>query len=322
VRAVVGIAGLTLFGACSARVARVGFLWSNPRTPGTDTQRVAFLEGLRDVGYVDGQNLHVEWRYPSTPSDDELAALANELVGLRIDVLVTVGTPPVIAAKQATRSVPIVMASIGDPVRSGIVHDLARPGGNVTGLSQLNPGQSGKRVDLIHQIAPSVDGIAYVHQAGNATNLANLVELQTAAAAIGITVQPVAVDTADDIEPGLEEAVARGARAVIVPGTGSIPQANVNATVIRLAQDTGLLSMGFVREFAVAGGLLGYGADILWSFRRAGYYVHRILKGANPADLPIEQPTAFQLVINRTTADTLGLALPAHVLLEATEIVA
>jgi putative ABC transport system substrate-binding protein len=283
---------------------------------------VAFIEGLRDFGYVDGQNLHVEWRYPSSPSDDELASLAHELVGLRVDVLVTVGTPPVVAAKEATRSVPIVMASIGDPVSSGIVHDLARPGGNVTGLSQLNPGLSGKRLGLIHQIAPSADRIAYVHQAGNATNLANLVELQTAAAAIGITVQPVALETADDIEAGLEEAVAGGARAVIVPGTGSIPQADVNARVIRLAQDENMISVGFVREFAVAGGLLAYGADILWSFRRAGYYIHRILQGSNPADLPIEQPTAFQLVINQTTAERLGLALPAHVLLEATEIVA
>jgi putative ABC transport system substrate-binding protein len=303
------------------RTPRIGFLWSNPRSAGNDFERAAFIGGLQELGLVEGQSVHIEWRYPASPTGADLLELATELVALPVDLIVTVGTPPVLAAQRATATLPIVMASIGDPVRAGVVRNLSRPGGNVTGLSQSNPGLSGKRVELIHQIAPTVSHIAFVLQAGNATNQANLAETQAFARSVGMNVVPVALRTVDDLEPGIGDAVRQGAAAVITPGTGSIPQADVNTGVISMAERHRLLSVGFAREFTASGGLLSYGADITWSFRRAGYYVSRILQGSSASDLPIEQPTHFELTINRRTAQQLGLTIPEHVLLLASELI-
>jgi putative ABC transport system substrate-binding protein len=318
-------AGVTLLSGCgllhsqTPHVPRVGFVNPRPLDTRTETQIGAFRAGLQDYGYTDGRNIQIEWRFSASQSGDDVQAIIAELIALPVDLIATIGTPPTQIAKQATSTISILGVNVGDPVGTGLVESLARPGGNVTAVSSFNPALSGKRVELLRQIAPGLAHIGYVYNLSNTANAVNLDELRQAAGTLGVAVRPIALRTLDDLEPGIEGAAREGTAALIVANTGSIPPGDVYTRSAALALRHGLPSMGFDRGLPDAGGLMSDGAEVLAIFRRAGYYVDRILKGSRPADLPVEQPTVFEFVVNLKTAQALGLTIPPEVAAQVTD---
>jgi putative tryptophan/tyrosine transport system substrate-binding protein len=242
---------------------------------------------------------------------------------LLVEVIATSSTPPTQMAKQATTTTPIVGIYVADPVSTGMVQSLARPGGNVTAISTSNPALSGKRVELLRQVAPGLARVGYVYNLGNAGNVANLNELRQAAELVGVSLRPIGLRTLDDLEPSVEEAARDGVRALIVASTGSIAPVDAYTRVATMGLQLGLPSMGFDRALPDSGGLMSDGPNVLAIYRRAGYYIDRIidriLKGIRPADLPVEQPTVFEVVVNVTTAQMLGLTIPPDVAAQVTE---
>jgi putative ABC transport system substrate-binding protein len=277
-----------------------------------------FRRGLRDLGYIEGRNVTIE--YQSTEErPDRLAAVATELARLPVDVFVTTGTPETYAAKQVTATIPIVMTMVGDPVRAGFVTSLAHPGGNITGNSALGPEAGGKRLQLLKLAVPTISRVAFLWNPNNASNTLTLDELKAVAPALGLEMLFVTVRSPDEFDNAFA-AMMRERPDAFMMTADSLHLLHVGWIIDFLAKNR-LPGMYLVRENVVAGGLMSYGASLADLFRRAAGYVHKILQGARPADLPVEQPTKFDLIVNLKTAKALGLTIPEPFLLLADEVI-
>jgi putative tryptophan/tyrosine transport system substrate-binding protein len=310
------LAATPLRGDTAARVFRIGIL-SNVPLSEDDGAWKAFMQGLRDLGYVEGQNLAIEHR-SSEGNYQRLPALAAELVRLKVDVIVAPATHNVAVVRQATQTIPIVMTGAGDPVGAGLIASLARPGGNITGLSMLSIDIIGKQIGLLREIFPHVSRIAIV---GNATNPVYprwRDQAAGAAKSIGLSVQSAAIRKPDDFERVFATMAKEGSAAFVMPDGMFLLH---RTRIVALAEKHRVPAMYGHREIVEPGGLLAYGPSLHESFRRAATYVDKILKGAKPADLPVEQPTKLDLIINLKTAKALGLTIPPAVLARADEIV-
>jgi len=278
----------------------------------------AFRQALRELGYVEGRNYIIEYRSADGRSE-RFPDLAAELVRLKVDVILTRGTPAVMAAKSATGAIPVVMAASSDPVLSGVVASLARPGGNITGLSSIVHEVSGKRLELIREVVPGVSRIAVLFIMNNAAEALQWKETEIAASSLRVQVQLLDVRKAGDFGRAFDAAIKQRAGALVV-GLDTLTQTN-HRFIVDLAAKHRLPTIYGTREFVDAGGLMGYGVSYPDLYRRAATYVDKILKGAKPADLPVEQPTKFDLVINLKTAKALGLTIPPSLLARADEVI-
>ena len=300
------------------KVPRIGYLSvSSPSAMSTRTE--AFRQGLRELGYVEGKNIVIEWR-SAEGKRDRLPSLAAELVRLKVDIIVTAGPPATRSAKEATVTIPIVFAQDGDPVASGFVASLARPGGNITGLSTLAPELSGKRLELLKEIVPRLSRVAVL---GNSTNPANaqvLKETELAAGVFGVKLQYLDVLDPKDIETAFRAASKGRADAVLMTVSGGVVLSQ-RTQVVELAAKSRLPAVYIIREYVETGGLMSYGVSLIDLDRRAATYVDKILKGAKPADLPVEQPTKFEFIINLTAAKQIGLTIPPNVLVRADKVI-
>jgi putative ABC transport system substrate-binding protein len=300
-----------------AKIARIGYLTAAsplPISPRTE----AFRQGLHELGYVEGKNIVIEYRYAEAKLD-RLPALATELVRLRVDIIVTAGPIPTRSAKEATATIPIVMSQDTDPVGNGFVASLARPGGNITGLSTLSPEISGKRLELLKEIVPRISRIAVVGQSTYPGNSQSLREVELAAKAFGMQLQYLDIRSAKDIETAFRAATKGRADAIL--GLGSPVLMSHRTRVVDLAVTSRLPAIYYFPEFVDAGGLMTYGPSITDLSRRAAAYVDKILKGRKPADLPVEQPTKFELIINLKAAKQIGLTIPPNVLTRADKVI-
>jgi putative ABC transport system substrate-binding protein len=299
-----------------AKLPTIGFL--GPNTPSLDSRRVgAFVQRLRELGWIEGRNVAIEYRWAEGRTQ-RLAEFAAEFVRLKVDVIVTSGTPPVVAAKQATSVIPIVFAAVGDPVGTGLVTSLARPGGNVTGLSIQATDLAGKRLELLREVVPGLRRLAIMANAGAPPAVLEMAEIQTTGRALGLEVVASEIRRPEDIAPAFESFKGR-AEALYVCNDPLVTTNRIRINT--LASGMGLPTMYNVREFVEAGGLMSYGPNFLDLYRRAADFVDKILRGAKPADIPVEQPTKFDLVINLTTAKALGLKIPEAFLLRADEVI-
>jgi putative tryptophan/tyrosine transport system substrate-binding protein len=298
----------------SRKVPRIGVLL--PGTPASFSLRTkAFLEGLRDLGYLEGQTIEIEWKWGQDRVEG-LPELAAELVRRNVEVIVTGGTPAAKALKGATGTIPIVMAIIGDPVAAGLVDSLARPGGNATGFSIVAPDLSGKRLELLREIVPNVSPVAVMLNTRNPQSQFELKETQTAARALGLRLHPIQVSPDDTLEQAFAAMSNASARTLIIL-TDPIFFSQ-RKSIVDLAARHRLPAMYFFQEFAKEGGLVSYGPSDLDLYRRSATYVDRILKGAKAGELPVEQPTKFELVINLKTAKAIGLDIPPMLLARPT----
>ena len=302
------------FGQQQGKVWRIGFLAVRQEP---DLQ-AAFAQGMRDFGYVDGRNLLIEARSADGKAE-RLRALADDLVRLNVDVILTAGTIATGAARKATDTIPIVMGSSADPVGNGFVTSLAHPGGNITGLSALRTDTSPKLLEILRSVAPNLSRVAVLVNSTN-TFLPMLVRgVQSAAQSMGLTILPVEARAAADIERAFSAISLGRAGAVIVPRDGVF--LDQRRQIAELAAKNRLPSISDNRDYVDAGALMSYGPDLADQFQRAAGYVDRILKGAKPGDLPVEQPTTLKLVINLKTARALGLTIPQSLLLRADEVI-
>ncbi len=301
------------------KIWRVGFLTLRKRPESLDTGIPgAFVRGMRELGYVEGNNLRLEWRF-ADGKPEQLSGMAADLVRLNVDVIVTAASQPTAAAQNATATVPIVMGSAGDPVASGFVKSLARPGGNITGISENALEIAPRLLDTLVKIRPRLALVAVLINPDNSALAARLKSIQDAAQSIRVTVFSVEARSASEINAAFAAMAARKAEAVIVP---TDPIFILQWRLIaELAAKYRLPSTGGDGAYPRAGGLLSYGPNLPDNYRRAATYVDKILKGAKPADLPVEQPTRFELVINRKAAQVLGLAIPQSILISADEVV-
>ena len=303
------------------KVHRIGYL-SNA-DPATDAARSEAIRlALRELGYIEGQNIAIEYRYAEGKHDRQ-PELAAELVRLKVDIIVVAGGDgQTRAAKNATKTIPIVMITGGsDPVKAGLVDSLARPGGNVTGISLLSRELSGKRLELLKEAVPKVARVAVLYDPANEASVIEVKEvLPVAARALRLAIQPWEVRDADGFEKVFAALNKQRPDGLYVPGGGPVITAN-RKRIAGFASKSRLPSMYSTREYVEAGGLMSYGADQAESYRRVAYYVDRILKGAKPADLPVEQPTKFEFVINLKTAKQIGLTIPPNVLARADKVI-
>ena len=312
-------APLTAEAQLPAKVPRIGYLTGHLASG--LSLREAFLQGLRDLGYVEGRNVVIEYR-DAEGKREQLPALAAELVALKVDVIVVTSTPAGLAARQATRTIPIVLGWVVDPVGSGLVTSLARPGGNVTGLSSLARELVGKRLELLKQAVPGVSRIAVIWHPGDygertESEMHNAEDV--AARTLGVRRQVLEARGPEDFDRAFSDIARARADAVVVQST------NVffieRRRLVDLAAKNRLPAMYPTREFVDAGGLMSYAANTADLLRRAATYVDKILKGAKPANLPVEQPTKFELVINLKTAKALGLTIPPSLLQRADQVI-
>ena len=298
----------------SAKIPLVGVLrGDSPPNPSVE----AVQQALRDLGYLEGKNIVIEYRY-AEGKVDRLPKLAEELVRLNVDVIWAVG-PAVPHANNATKTLPIVISNVGDPVALGLVSSLAKPGGHITGLATLSPELSGKRLELLKEVIPKLSRVAFFGNSTAPANAQGLKESELAAAALGLQLQYLEVQSAKEIEPAFE-AVSKG-RAQAVLLLRNPLTANHHERIVELALKSRLPTLYADREFVEAGGLISYGADYMFTYRRVAHYVDKILKGTKPTDLPIEQPTKFELVINLNTAKQIGLTIPPAVLARADKVI-
>jgi putative ABC transport system substrate-binding protein len=298
-----------------AKVYRLGFLTTGS---GPAAAHEAFDAVLADLGYLERRNLMIERRYAAGDLS-RLPELAADLVRANVDVIVTESTPATRAAKQATSRIPIVMATGGDAVGSGLVASLARPGGNVTGMSTLTSLIDGKRVELLRELKPDARRVAFFGNSQIVAEQIGFQEVQTAATAVGMDAIFINAPVPDAFESAFATIAAAGVDVIIVPP--SAPNTDARGQIAEIAARYRLPAVYGAREFADAGGLVSYGASRTGLFRRAAVFVDKILKGANPADLPVEQPTKFELVINLKTAKALGLTVPPTLLATADEVI-
>jgi putative tryptophan/tyrosine transport system substrate-binding protein len=295
-----------------ARIYRIGFL-RNGSPPPTFVE--GLRQGMREFGYVEGQNIRIE--YGLAASADELPAAAAELVRLNVDLIIASGTPPTVAAKNATSTIPIVFVASIDPVAAGVVRSLAKPGANITGFAGIHADVMGKKLELLKELVPGVSRVAVMAHAMNPGNQEYLRQVELAAPALGLKLQLVTVHAAEDFERAFGEM--EGAGAVIQ--LDDVVFTSHRGRLVELAAKKRLPVVYGFREFVDAGGLIAYGADLPDQYRRAATYVDKILRGANPADLPVQQPTKLELVINAKRARQMGLEIPPTLLARADEVI-
>jgi putative ABC transport system substrate-binding protein len=300
------------------KVPRIGVLF--PGSPATFALRTkAFLQGLGELGYLEGKTIAIEWRW-AEEKVERLPELAAELVRLNVDAIVANGTPAIKAVKNATQSIPIVMAVVGDPVGTGLVASLARPGGNVTGFTILAPDLSGKRLELLKEVVPKLSRVAAMLNPTNPVYRPELQETQDAARSLGLQIQPIVeVSDLNTLQEGFTILSRDRARALILL-TDAIFY-SMRGRILEYAAKSRMPVMYWGSEFADAGGLMSYGPFINELFHRTATHVDKILKGAKPADLPVEQPTKFEFVINLKTAKQIGLTIPPNVLARADRVI-
>jgi len=302
--------------AQQGRVYRLGYL--GPGSPSAQPGLVAFQRELRERGYIEGKNLIVEYRW-AEGRDDRLQALANELVRMKPDIVVVEAhTPAIQAAKRATTSIPIVMSVSGDPVGSGLVRSLARPGGNLTGLTVLSPELAGKRLELLREAVPAASRVAVVWNPSNPPKVEEWRQTEEAARKLGIKLQSLEVRSSADFDSAFRVAERDRPDALIAFSDGLVN--DHRALIVKFAARNRLPDLYTYREFIVTGGLISYGPSQVDLRRRAAIYVDKILKGAKPGDLPIEQPEKFELIVNLKTAKALGMSVPKSVLMRADEV--
>jgi putative tryptophan/tyrosine transport system substrate-binding protein len=310
--------GVTAEAQQPKKIPRVGFLIAPSRSFFSGRAEL-FRQGLRDLGYIEGKNIVIEYRY-AEGNLGRLPDLAAELVSLKVDVIVATSTPSVLAAKNATQIIPIVFATVQDPVASGLVDSLAVPGGNVTGLSILAPELGGKRLELLKEAVPRITRVAFLWGSGAPEASAITVKAtQAAARALGLQCQSIEVRDSKGFDSAFEAATKERAQALLTsPG----PVINTHqARIVEFAAKNRLPAMYAGPEFVDAGGLMSYAPNYTDQYRRAATYVDKILKGAKPADLPVEQPTKFEFIINLKTAKQIGLTIPPNVLVRADKVI-
>jgi putative ABC transport system substrate-binding protein len=300
-----------------AKIPRIGYLGA--ATLSAIPERVeAFRQGLRELGYVEGKNIVIEYRYAEGKLD-RLPALAAELVRLKVDVIVTAGPTITRVAKEATVTISIVMANDGDPVGNGFVASLARPGGNITGLSTFAPELSGKRLEILKEIVPKLSRLAVLGNSPDPGNGQNLKEVELAAKAFGVKLQYLDVLSSKDIEAAFRAASKERADAILVLQSAVL--VSHRTQLADLAVKSRLPAIYYRSQFVEAGGLMAYSVSSTDLDRRAATYVDKILKGSKPADLPVEQPTKFELIINLNAAKQIGLTIPPSVLARADRVI-
>ena len=297
------------------KMARIGYLSGGAPDP---ARIEAFRQGLRELGYLEGKNIVIQWR-SAEGKLDRLKEFAAELVGLKVDVIVAGGSTVTRAAKEATSTIPIVMAQDADPIGNGFVASLARPGGNITGLSNLNRELSGKRLDLLKETVPKLSRLAVFGTSAQPGHAQALTETELAAGASGVKLQYLDVLASKDIETAFRAATKGRAEAVL--GLGGAVLNSQRSQVVELAAKGRLPAMYSIREYVEVGGLMSYGASVTDLDRRAATYVDKILKGAKPADLPVEQPKKFEFIINLKAAKQIGLTIPPNVLARADRVI-
>jgi putative tryptophan/tyrosine transport system substrate-binding protein len=298
------------------KVPTIGFLGSG--TPATDGQWIAaFVQRLRELGWVDGRNVAIEYRWAEGRPEryDEIAA---ELVRLKVDVILTHNTPPALAAKQATSVIPIVFASAGDPVGTGVVASLARPGGNLTGLSSQGVDTAAERLELLREVVPNLRRLGIMGNVSNPFTVLEMGEVQSAARMLGLEVATLDIRRADDIAPAFDALKGR-ADALYLCGDPLVTTHRIRINTLALGAR--LPTMSIFRRYVEAAGLMSYGPNFPDMFRRAADYVDKILRGTKPGDIPVEQAAKFDLTINLTTAKVLGLTIPESFLLRADEVI-
>jgi putative ABC transport system substrate-binding protein len=300
------------------KVYRIGFLFvGNPAAAAHFLE--AFRQGLRELGYVEGKTFVLEVRY-SEGRFERLPELARELVGLKVDVIVTPNDVAIAAVKRETQTIPIVMATSTDPVGTGFVASLARPGGNVTGLSSISPELSGKRLELLREVVPGLSRVAFLWNPDVRGALLDYKETEGAARSLRLQLQSVEVPRAEDLDRAFSAITNQRAQALVLPAGNPVAFANAGQ-IASFAQRNRLPSIYAQMEYVDAGGLMSYGPSTPEMYRRAAIYVDKILKGAKPADLPVEQPTRFELVINLKTAKALGITIPQSILARADKVI-
>ena len=299
------------------KIPRIGYLLGVSLSA-SSTRTEAFRQGLRDFGYVEGKNIIIEWR-SAEGKFDRLPALAAELVRLKVDVIVTAGPIPTRAAKEVTSTIPIIMTQDPDPVGNGFVASLARPGGNITGLSTLAPELSGKQLELLKEIIPKLTRVAVFGTSTRAGNARALKEIELAAGAFKVKLQYLDVLDPKDIETAFQGATKGRAEAVLV--LQSAVFFSQRTQIAELAIKSRLPAIYYTTEFVEAGGLMSYATSYTDLFRRAATYVDKILKGRTPSDLPVEQPMKFEFVVNLKAAKQIGLTIPPNVLVRANKVI-
>ena len=300
------------------KVYRVGWLSPGSRPSGPSAELDAFQQGLRELGYTEGRNITIEYRY-AEGSEERIPVLAAELVRIKVDVIVSVAGPVTRAAKDATATIPIVMVQSGDPVGAGLIVSLAQPGGNVTGIVTLSAELIGKRLELLKATFPNVSRIAVFTRAANPAVAVWLKDMEVAARSLGLQLQVLEVGGVGDFDKVFEAAVRARANAVMELPNPIFHQNRQR--IVDFAARSRLPAMFHTRDFVDAGGLMSYGANYPSLYRRLASYVDKLLKGAKPADLPVEQPTKFDLVINLKTAKALGLTIPQLILVRADQVI-
>jgi len=301
----------------STKIPSIGYLEGGPLSAHT-ARMEAFRQGLRKLGYEEGTSIVIEWRF-ADGKPDRLPGIAAELLRLNVAVIVTGGGTPTRAAKEATATVPIVMAQHNDPVASGIVASLSHPGGNITGLSTFTPELSGKRLEILREVVPKLSRVAVFGNFKTSTNQAVMREMDTAAHTFGMKLQLIDVQDDKDVGTGFRAATKASAQALLtVP---SVVLVAARAQVVALAAKNRLPGSYYNSQFADVGGLMFYGVNVLDLDRRAATYVDKILKGTKPADLPVEQPMKFDFVVNLKAAKQIGLTIPPNVLVRATRVI-
>jgi putative tryptophan/tyrosine transport system substrate-binding protein len=293
----------------------IGFLGA---APSIESQRIAaFVQRLRELGWIDGRNLAIEYRW-AEGRNERYTEIAAELVRLKVDVIVTVATPATLAAKQATTVIPIVFLTASDPVGTGLVATLARPGGNVTGLANQISDTTGKKLEFLREVVPGLRRLAIMANVANPAAVLDMGEAQVTGRALGLEVTTSEIRRAEDISPAFDALKGRADALYLCPD----PLMNTNRTQINIfAVRARLPTIYGVRDFVQAGGLMSYAPNLPNQFRRAADFVDKILRGAKPGDIPVEQPTKFELVINLTTAKALGLTVPPSLLARADEVI-
>ena len=300
----------------TGKLPTIGFLGQSTRSVATEWT-AAFVQRLRDLGHIEGRTIKIEYRW-AEGREERFAEIAAEFVRLKVDIIVTAGTPAVVAAKQATTVIPIVFAAAGDPVETGLVVSLARPGGNVTGLSSQTADLAAKRLEILREVVPGLHHLAILTNAGNRLAVLEMREVEAAADTLHLEAATLEIRRGEDIAPALEALKGRAdALYVCIDALLLTNRIRINT----LALTTRLPMMTATRESVELGGLISYGPNFPELFRRAGDYVDKILRGAKPADIPVEQPTKFDLAINVTTARALSLAVPPTLLARADEVI-